>query len=345
MDEKRIILGGRKENHKDNKKKSMIKDNRKQKDFTGITFSKFKKTAVKSELIKSLNGNNIEQACFWCAEYVCSGHFLDLWDIIFLFIGKHIHIGNPKLPIYINARLEVFKSIAHKNNSNILEVRNNDIIRKLFSEIMGILCYSKKKNSFDIVKITKSELDITNIPQKLTADHTRYVVKYFKKDDPKELFIATNEFVYNIQKKNNINAFYWVEWILMYESIVKKTKSRVILGKSRENIPVEYKFSKDIIWILWDILLKESIKIGMGHNKIINSLLTMYCLKYKMGMKRKRKLLIYYAISILTEKIDNSIEIFSDASILENIKNNIDVIYHQIKQNEEKSQMDYLFSN
>lgn len=240
-------------------------------------------------------------------------------------------------------RLEYFKQIAHKNASNLLQLRNNETVRKLFSEIMGILCYSKKRNSFDVIKIDKSALDIKNISQKLTADATYYANKYFKNKDPKELFISVNEFVYNIQNKNNINAFYWLEWMLLYESAVKKTKSRTILAKSRD-MPVEYKHKQDIIWIVWEIILKESHKKGEGFYKIVQSLLSLYCLKYTTGVKKKRKLLIYNAISVITEIIDSTTKINNTASILENIKDNIDVIYNQIKKNEEKMDIGYLFS-
>ena len=110
-------------------------------------------------------------------------------------------------------------------------------------------------------------------------------------------------------------------------------------------MPVEGNFQKDVIWMIWECLLLEANNRSKGMHKIVTAMLSIFCLRYKPGVRRRRKYLIYFAINLLTEPLDNSIPIIKNEKIVENITSKINVIYKQIKKNEVKPDTDYLFNN
>ena len=326
-----------------------INDKRNPTDFKGITFSKFQKTKVKKELLECIASAKLEAACYWSAELICAGQYADLWECIINYVTKHIHLGNPKLPIYIAKRFEDFKTILSNGYvDNELRMRNNPKIREIFAEQVAVLCYSRKKHAFEPIKLPKTgEFDMTHIAAKLKAPNIGYVEGVFRHGDPKELFIAMNEFAYHIsaESKNVVSACYWVEWALEFEALCKRRKEKCECER-RSFAPILDTYQKDPIWLLWEILFKE---LGSKNNnkltlKVMESLLQIFCIKYTSGVKKRRRYVIYFAVALICEPVDYSVDIFHNKTAIETTVKKIDLIYRDVKKNEIAPATNYLFN-
>jgi hypothetical protein len=242
-------------------------------------------------------------------------------------------------------RYDVFKGIvANGYIGNELRMRNTPRIRALFAEIMCVLCDSKKKYSLEGIKVKKTDFDSTAMPDKLKAPNVSYASAAFLSGDPKELFIAINEFAFHISKdsKNSLLASYWLEWIMEFEHICKMKKQKCV-GERRSTMPVESKFQMDPIWIVWELILDQAKKaLDPLIPKIMQSLLRLYCLRYTDGIKKKRRYLIYFAICLLTEPVVMTQEMVANKDTIETVVKKIDTVYKQVKKNEIAPKMDYL---
>ena len=79
----------------------------------------------------------------------------------------------------------------------------------------------------------------------------------------------------------------------------------------------------------------------------MDALFTLFTLKYTTGCYKKRRNIIYFTISVLCENISNIEEILrpSQLEMVSNILKKVDLIYKQIKKNEESPGTEYLFKD
>lgn len=325
-----------------------IDDKRNSADFRGISFSKFKRSDVKKELLNSINNNKIENACNWSAELICSGHFSELWELIIYITAKNIHLGNPKLPLYINLRFQNFKEIIESGYiGNELLLRNNEKIRKLFAELVSVLCVSNKKPAFEIIKINNEEFTMTSLTGKLKAPNIDFAKCVFRENDPNEIYICINELAFQLSNdnKNLLKACYWIEWLIEFESSCRKNKQNLTC-EMRTFPNINQKFQNDVIWIVWELLLLNAKKKSVIE-KIIDSLIHLFSIKYNYSVKKKRRYLLYFAVELITENVPTNIEILDkkESIVVNNVVNKINNIYKNIKKNEEKSNSGYLLQN
>lgn len=328
---------------------SEINDIREPYQFKSESFSRYKKTEVRNQLLQNMIKCKIEPACYWSAELICAGHFMELWETIIHYAGKHIHLGNPKIVSYLEMRFQVFRNIitSGKHQTEI-QLRNNQTIRNLFAEVISTLTYSNRKHSFESIKINRvEEFDMTQMTERLKAPSMKYAESIFKKEDPKELYIAINEFSYNIsgERRNMLNACYWVEWVIEFDLICRKRKESCLCEK-RSYLSVENKYQKDIIWLIWESLNKYSTELNNPFiMKLMTSIMNIFCIKYTTGSCKKRRYLLYFAVALLTEPVPCDIELISKKELIHNVVGKINEIYKQIKKNEQSPGTDYLFTN
>lgn len=306
----------------------MISDTRNIDSFKHSTFSNYKLSDVKTRLIHSLQVSDIHASCYWSVELICSNHYERLWDIILYFYSSYINISNPKGITYINKRFNSFK-LLYEVNDNPFELRNHPQIRMIFCEIMIMLCLSDKISMINYVEIPHDDYNMTIIHTKYRSNNDTYITPYYKEDDPKHMMTFFNEFVFNLEIRNSFRAYYWLEFILGYEKLLHKYKEKSISGV-RTLVTLSTSYSKDLIWIVWEIIIKMAEERGAIYKTLITSAMHLFTIKYSPSSKQSKKYLIYCAISLLTTNIDTNIPIFNGDINIEEIMDNTNQLYKQL---------------
>ena len=148
-------------------------------------------------------------------------------------------------------------------------------IRNIFAEIIYILAESKKKHTFEEIKINKKDFDISVVSIKMKAPNIHFGEIIFQEGDPKEIYIALNELAYHLtEEKNNLLACYWLEWLIEFDSLSKYKMIRRLYCK-------DSKFQLNLIWIVWEMFLYLAKEKGPLIEKMIYSLFSTASLGFK----------------------------------------------------------------
>ena len=306
-----------------------IKDNRTQ--FTKSSFSNYKKKHIIEELITNIYYNKKSDALFYTAEMICSLYILDLWYIYIAFYCKYIHVNNIKIPIYLEQKFNEFRHISNKIN-NDFELRNNQTIRIIFFTLTLLYCEIDKGNEMTHIHIPfKIELIHSN----LKADNIDYIKPFFKESDPKDTYFMFNELIYHIiVTKHKIDIFYWIDMIIDFDLFYIRKKNQIFI-EDRHYIEENEKKSKNIIWLLWEILFHFSKNVEPLLQKTINSLFELFKIKYNYLSNKKFKSIFYLVIHLLLDNsININIKLIENTSIFKSLDTDINKVFNVLKKKE-----------
>jgi hypothetical protein len=316
-----------------------ILDNRPEEAFKTVTLSNYRRSDVRRALVDSMLRDKIEPACHWCAELIVSGHFADIWEVCFHFMSKYVHLGNPKLPIYIERRYARFREkMSEGAYFREMDARNDHEMRHIFIELVCVLTASLKKNSLEHLRIDRQEeFDMTKNAQRLKAPSLEYAGRVMKPGDPRELSVALNELLFHIESRNSKHAFYWIDWLIEFDAICRSKKAPCLL-ESRAECPVAGKFQSDLVWVIWDAIKHYSDLLASRGDvfvqKCVAALFALFCVRYTNACAKKRRFTMYHAVCLLTEPMDARVELFRDKGVIGVVMKKIDDIFLDVKRHE-----------
>ena len=211
-----------------------------------------------SKLSSYLIQRNCEQAINIAIELNFSGYTDVVLTKITDFYIKNINLAQPRGILYISDFYNYYDKKydkKEKKNNKILII-NDQIVRNFISCMISLICVSNQRKILTLPKITNDDFNFKNRKKVLTSKNLNLVSKYIHKNDNKHLIIPLSEIInlltihYLDSREQNI--IYWISWLMVYEKTFHKGKLGI---HPREVDGVESKYTKDFLWIIWEMLI------------------------------------------------------------------------------------------
>ena len=322
--------------------KYTINDIRNHSSFKVKTFSGFKKSQVINAVMKSIETKKIEQACHWTTECILSGYANTLLEKIINFASKVVHINNPLLPEYILKKKVVFQNQVkrlEKSKENYILLRNSQMVRNLFFDIVTTLCSSIKTKRYD--KYTKIDIEedfkYENMKKRICSEMNILPDHIIKFNDPDDIKIIINE-IFTMCKNKQFGyerSCFWILWLIKWEKQHKKKEIPWTIDY-RDIKEVHEKYRCNIIWVIWIVVLEEANNRSEEINCQIKALYTLFTDEYTHSKRESRLPLLFNSIGYLTHEIDFSIPVRNNIKLFIQAQCNINKMFEQKKINEIK---------
>ena len=302
------------------------KSERTSKDMNKVTVSGYNKNEVLNKLLERIRFHDVEKANYWTAELVSSGHTLWLLHRLIAYASQEIHIQNLKLPSRLLNRVYLCKLYL---SNDVFVDRNKQQIRNLMCDITTTITLSSKK-PMKMPKIGEVDFEVNYISSRIISKNASLADQILTSDDPRDLVIPVNELATNIlmlraqltnktklltRDVGSLDPYYWLSWLLEWDKQMTSRKLKDVDYKcaSRKNAAYDDKLSTDVVWVVWDCILR--INETLGDSLISNqveALYHLYTIDYARGKRIERKFMMNHAVQLLTNNIETISEVTVD---------------------------------
>lgn len=308
-----------------------VVDSRTVVDFQKFTFSGHLRQHVYKVLAENIKLGHADYACYWTLELLCSGIVHSMWQTIFQSAAQHINRGAPNVFPYLIRMYEKFAP--YEGQYSILsmaDIRNNHDVRLLICEVAAsvALCRKYKLPTFPKIRPEHDFQQLT-IQETLKAPSANYARHLSKKEDPLELYVPFNEFVYCLrpETRDTTRALYWAAWILKYASQFKKQNKEYLVCGFRPNSYIDDKFGHSAIWMLWEAVIDASRRSPQAGtlNQYTDAIFKLHCLRWNQSVLKERISFLVSAVLFICESttLDIHYSVPHDMSTVQNVITNI----------------------
>lgn len=268
-------------------------------DFQKFTFSGHLRSHVYKVLNENIKLGHADYASYWTLELLCSGLVHSMWHEFFLSAASHINRAAPNVFLYLVRMYEKFAPYESQYSvMSMTDIRNNKDVRTLVCEVASTLALCRKHKLPSLPKI-KPEHDFhqMTIQENLKSPSANFGRVLTKKDDPLDVYIAFNEFVYCLRPESRdfSKALYWVAWMLKYSKEYKSQHKKPLDCAFRPNPYVDDKHLRHILWMIWDAIMDAARHSPQSGTlaPYLEAIYKVHCLRWSpTDMKNRLPLLI-----------------------------------------------------